>query len=211
MSVGQGLSRSPGLGKLAPPGMTEPAGLDLGTKRAGRGTPPDVAGFGMGRPRRIASLAKSFRQSHGRVADPSKRPPAAFISRPTNMAGALTVASFATNADLRESRCEPVVCRVVILPNAGRVALRAHEVPVLVELRPMQDIVVADFLLRIKVKPALTAFVFWSAVPGDGQCLQSTVRKFDEILLQRVNTKRVFDLKDIKLAIRAIGFGQELF
>src|SRR5258708_9209592 len=99
------------------------------------------------------------------------------------MARSLPVARLATDADLGEGRCEPVVCRVVILPNAGRMALGAHEVPVLVEFCPMQHIVVTDFLLRIEVKPTLTASVLCPAVPRDGQRLQSAVRKLNAVLL----------------------------
>ncbi len=77
------------------------------------------------------------------------------------------MARLATDADLREGRREAVVCRVVILPDAGGVALGAHEIPVLVQLRPMQYIVVADFLVWIEVEPVLTAFIFWPAVPCD--------------------------------------------
>src|SRR5450432_161892 len=149
--------------------MAKPAGLDLGAQRARGAAAPDIAGFGVGQPGRIAPLAKSLRQSHGRVIDLSERPPAVFAARPTDMAGALTMASLAANADFRKRRRELVVRRVIILPDAGGVALRAHEIPVLVEPGPMQHIVVADFLVRIEVKPVLTAFLFRPAIPRDRQ------------------------------------------
>src|ERR1700675_921312 len=126
--------------------MAKPAGLDLGTKRARGAAAPDIAGFGIGHPGRVEPLAKSFHQSHGRVVDLSERPPTVFIARPADMARSLPVTCLATDADFREGGREPVVCRVVVLADTGGVALGAHEVPVLIELRPMQHIVVADFL-----------------------------------------------------------------
>src|SRR5450432_2028161 len=104
--------------------MAKPAGLDLGAQRARGAAAPDIAGFGVGQPGRIAPLAKSLRQSHGRVVDLSERPPTAFPARPADMAGALTMASLATDANFRERRRELVVRRVIILPDTRGVALR---------------------------------------------------------------------------------------
>jgi hypothetical protein len=83
------------------------------------------------------------------------------------------------------------------------------KIPVLVQLRPVQDIVVFDLFVRIDVKPALAAFVFRPSVPGDRQGLNTAVRKFDEILLQRRDTESVSHLEHGKLAVRAVGFDQE--
>ena len=38
--------------------------------------------------------------------------------------------------------------------------LGAHEVPVLIKFRPMQNVVVPDIFTGIKMKPALPAFFF---------------------------------------------------
>ena len=73
----------------------------------------------------------------------------------------------------------------------------------------MQDIIVLDLLVRIDMKPALAAFVLWPRVPCDRQCLNTAVGKFDEILLQRIDTKRVFHLEHGKLAIWPVGLDQE--
>jgi len=59
------------------------------------------------------------------------------------------------------------------------------------------------------MKPALAAFLSGARIPGDRQCLQATVGKFDEILLQRINAKRVFDLIILQLAIRPIGIDKK--
>ena len=88
-------------------------------------------------------------------------------------------------------------------------ALRAHEIPVLVQFRPVQDIVVLDFLIGIDVKPALAAFVLRPAVPGKRQRLNTAVGEFDEVLLQRIDAKGVFHLEHGKLAVGAVGLDQE--
>ena len=72
----------------------------------------------------------------------------------------------ATHADFRKARGEAVVGGVIVLAHAGRMALRAHEVPVLVQPGPMQDIVVLDLLVRIEMEPALAALSLLSPVFG---------------------------------------------
>ena len=72
----------------------------------------------------------------------------------------------ATDADLGKSCGKSVVHRIIIFAHTGRVAFGAHEIPVLVQLGPMQDIVVLDFLVGIQMKPALAALVGRPAVPG---------------------------------------------
>ena len=83
------------------------------------------------------------------------------------MLGALTVAGLAPYADLGKGGCVPVICRVVVLPDAGRVALRTHEIPVLVQLGPVQHVVVAYVFVRIEMKPALAALILRPRVPGN--------------------------------------------
>jgi len=119
------------------------------------------------------------------------------------------VAGLATDTDLRKARGKAVVGRVVILAHARRMALRAHEIPVLIEPGPVQRVVVLDLLVGIKMKPALPALVFWPGVPGNGQRLQPLVWKFDQILLQRSNAEGVFDLEARELAIRPVGLNEE--
>ena len=68
----------------------------------------------------------------------------------------------------------------------------------------------ADLLVRIEMEPALTARFLRSAVPGDRQGLQPAIGELDQILLKRVQAKRVFDLENGKLAVRAVSFDQEL-
>src|SRR5208282_6346724 len=113
------------------------------------------------------------------------RAPAGIFARPGHMRGTLSVAGFAADADLGPFRGERVFRRVVILAHAGRVTFGAHEIPVLVELRPMQDVVMPHLLVGVEVEPALTALVLRAAVPGDRERLQTTVGKLNQVLLQR--------------------------
>src|SRR5262245_25026405 len=89
-------------------------------------------------------------------------------------------------------------------------ALRAHEVPVLVQLRPMEDVVVRDCLVWIEVEPALTASFLCTAVPGEGECLQAAIGKLNQILLQRIDAEGEFHLEIRKLAVGAVRLHEEL-
>ena len=88
-------------------------------------------------------------------------------------------------------------------------ALGAHEVPVLVELGPVQDVVVTDLLVGIEVEPALTACLLRSAIPRDRQGLQSAIGEFDQVLLKRIEPECVLDLESGELAVGAVGLDQK--
>ena len=160
--------------------------------------------------RRHRAFVEACHQSLGRVVNLAEGPPAFLIARPGDVTRSLAVACLAANADLRKSRGKSVVHRIVILAHAGRVALRAHEVPVLVQLCPMQNVIVPDLLVRIEMEPALAAFVLRPAVPGDRQRLQPAVGKLDQILLQRIDAERVLHLERGKLAVGPVGLDQKL-
>ena len=81
------------------------------------------------------------------------------------------MACFATDTDLGERRGILVGLGIIILANASRMAIRAHVIPVLIQLGPMQRVVVLDLLVRVEVKPALAPLLLWAAVPGDRQRL----------------------------------------
>ena len=140
----------------------------------------------------------------------AERPPALPVARPGDMARALAVAGLAADADLRPGGGEAILGCVVVLAHAGRMALGAHEIPVLIQLGPMQDIVVLDLFVRIEVKPALAALFLRPAVPCDRQRLNSAVGKFDQVLLQRIDAERVFHLERGELAVRPVGLDEEL-
>src|SRR5262249_19509128 len=113
---------------------------------------------------------------------------------------------FAADTDLRPGRCVAVVRRIVVLADAGRVALRAHEIPVLIELGPMQDVVMLDVLVRIEMEPALSAFFLRAAIPRDRERLHAPVWKLDQILLKWIDAEGEFHLEGGQLAIRPVGF-----
>ena len=77
---------------------------------------------------------------------------------------------------------------------------RAHGVPVLAALRPVQLVVVGDLFIGIEMKPALAALLFRARVPGQAERLHATIGHFDQVLLQRVDAERVFDCVFFQLA-----------
>ena len=74
----------------------------------------------------------------------------------------------------------------------------------------MQRIVMGHGGVWVQVKPALTALVPGPCIPDDRQHLDSAVGKFDQILLQRIDTKRVLDRVGLELAVRPICLDHEL-
>ena len=189
--------------------MAEPAGLDLLAHRSGRGAALRIAGRRIKRPCDIASFVEADDEALGGIVASSERPPALPFPRPIDMTRAAAVTGFAADADFCPGRGEAIPRRVVVLVHAGRMALGAHEVPVLVQLGPVQEIVVADLFVRIEVKPALTALVLRATIPGDRERLQPSVGKFDQVLLQRIQAECVFDLEHAELAVRPVGLDQE--
>ena len=74
----------------------------------------------------------------------------------------------------------------------------------------MQNVVVRDLLVRIKMEPALTTLFLGAAVPSKRQCLNAPVGKLNKILLQGIDPESVLDLEVGELAIRAICLHEEL-
>jgi hypothetical protein len=54
-------------------------------------------------------------------------------------------------------------------------AFGAHEIPVLIELGPMQNVIVLDLLSGVEMNPALPAFILRPGIPRDGQGLDASV------------------------------------
>src|SRR5262249_60695885 len=130
------------------------------------------------------------------------RPPALPPLRPGDMRRALSVTRLTADADLGPAGGEAVIRSVVILVHACRVAFGAHEVPILIELGPVQHIVVADFLMRIEVEPPLAAFALGARIPGKGQCLEAGVGELEEILLKGVKTGDVLSIDRRRITTR---------
>src|SRR5215471_10185 len=90
-----------------------------------------------------------------------------FLPRPSQVARAGAVARLAADIDLCPGSVESIGIRVVVLPDARRVAVSAHEVPVLRRTRPMQFVVVRHTLGRVEMEPALAAVLLRAGIPGD--------------------------------------------
>ena len=69
----------------------------------------------------------------------------------------------------------------------------------------MKDVVVADFLIRIQVIPALAALAGGAGIPSERQDLPATVRKVGEVLLQRLYAEGVANLEIFRITIRVSG------
>src|SRR5215471_18522391 len=177
MCVGQPLAGYPILGNDATACVAQAAGLDLLAQTC-RGDPAHcVAGPRIDRPRDIVTFVEGDRQALVGIIALPERPPALLFVCPGDMSRALSMACLASDADLSRRCGITGVLGVVILANAGRMAFRTHEIPILVQLGPVQDIVMLDLLVRIEMKPALATFLLWPAVPGDRQRLQTAVGK----------------------------------
>lgn len=95
--------------------------------------------------------------------------------------------------------------RVVILANICRVAIRAHEIPGLIDGGPVAGIPIGDFLARIKKEPAPAPALWWAAVPRNPKRLQASALHLDKVLLQRVDAECVLDFVVMKGPVGSIG------
>ncbi len=93
------------------------------------------------------------------------------------------MACLAEDINFRPRGMVAVTGGIVFFLKIRRMAFRAHEVPVLRALGPMQFIVVINVFVGIQVISELTARLCGSAVPDDGQGLQSAAWQRDQILL----------------------------
>src|SRR5215475_2079456 len=73
----------------------------------------------------------------------------------------------------------------------------------------MQNVVVSDVFILIEMEPALSALVFRPTVPGNRQCLQTPVGKFDQVLLKRIHAECVFHLIGCEVAVRSVGLDKK--
>src|SRR4029077_18693612 len=78
-------------------------------------------------------------------------------------------------------------------------------VPGLVATGPMQWIAEFELLARLEAETALPALIFWPAVPGSAERLITPARKRDQILLQRIDPKRVGDRIIVQCTVGAVG------
>ncbi|MNZ18354.1 hypothetical protein D3C78_353630 [compost metagenome] len=119
------------------------------------------------------------------------------------------MAGLAADIQLGPARGEGIALRIVALAQRGRVAVGAHEVPVLRRPGPVQLVAVIHLLIGIEVEPALPAGTGRAAVPGDGKGLQAAVGKFHQVLLQRLDAEGVADLELGELPVGTVGAHEE--
>ncbi len=157
-----------------------------------------VAGGRIDTPRDAAPLVERDAEAFGRVRS-------WFGLCPRDVCRARPMARLATDRHLRPRGREAVVRRVVAFAHIGRMAIGAHEVPVLRALRPVQLVAEVDLLVRVQVKPALAALGCLARIPGDRQGLNLPAGQFDQVLLQGLEAVGVLDLELRKLAVGAVG------
>jgi hypothetical protein len=100
---------------------------------------------------------------------------------------------------------------IIVLAQVGRVAVRTHIIPSLIDTGPMQWIRKRNFLTWIEKEPALSAALPRATVPCDAERLQASARHRDQILLQRRDAKGVLDFVIPKSAVSTIGTDHELW
>ena len=210
MRVRERAARHPLLGKFAAARVTQAAGLDLLAHQGGRDVAARVARVRIDRPDDTVAFVEPDEEAFARIITLAERPPALLRPGPADMPRPLSMTGLAAHADFREAGGKAVGCRIVILAHAGRMASRAHEIPVLVQPGPVQHVVVLDLLVRVEMKPALAALLLRPAVPGERQRLQPAVGKLDEILLQRLDAEGVLDFKRGEVAVGPVGLDEKL-
>src|SRR5680860_420706 len=206
MAVRQRLAGHEGFRDDPAAAMAAAAHLDFLAQSFGPRAARGPGRLGIARPGDAGALVEAREQALGVVVR-SKQQPALC---PSDMRGALAVTRLAADADLLPGGVEAIGLRIVILGDAGGVTLGAHEVPVLVQLGPMERIVMADMLIGVEMEPALAALRLRAAVPGNGERLHAPIRKLDEILLQGLDPERVFHLEFVERAVRPVGLDVEL-
>ena len=118
------------------------------------------------------------------------------------MPAAGTMTSLTGNVDFGPRCFEAELVGIEAAHQPGRMAIRAHAIPVLTHLRPVQHVSVIDGFIPINMKPALPTLLHRAAVPGNTERLDSAVGQFDQVLLQRVSAERVADRKLLQGSVR---------
>ena len=72
--------------------------------------------------------------------------------------------------------------------------IRALVVPVLINARPMHGIAGVVLIRLVQPEPALPALRLGPGIPRNIEGLQTTITNINQVLLEWVNTKGVFDL-----------------
>src|SRR5262245_14725870 len=163
----QPLTREPAFRKLTTTRMTQTARLRLFAQAKGQLAARRIATSLINRPVNVATLVEANRKPLHRIFSLTKWPPTRPPIGPADVLGARAMARLTADADLGEACGEAIGRRVVVLAHAGRMAFRTHVVPILVQLGPVQKVVVTDLFVGVEVEPALTTLFPGTAVPGN--------------------------------------------
>src|SRR5262249_1278317 len=119
------------------------------------------------------------------------------------------VASLASDVDLCKRGCICARWRIVILADVGGMAIRAHEVPVLIDTRPVERVAVGNPGARIEEEPSLATLRTRTAVPGNSEHLQAPAWHPDKVLLKRRDSEGVVDFEIVQGAVWSVGADHE--
>src|SRR5262245_51303579 len=167
--------------------------------RGPRHTPSRDSRAGVERPQHATPLAQGRGQARASGPLPESAPARRLGPAHVERAGA--VAGLASHVDLRPGGSVAVGCRVVVLADIRRMAVRAHVVPVLLTAGPVQLVAEVDALVRIEVKPALPARLARARIPDDRQRLEPAAGQLDQVLLEWSQPEGVLDLEVGQLAV----------
>ena len=120
------------------------------------------------------------------------------------------MAGLAPNINFRPGGVIGSGLNIEVFLQVGGVAVRAHVVPVEVFTGPVQDILVVDRFIGIKMIPALSSILLGPTVPAQLQHLNMAPGKLDHVLLQRINPQYVVHLEICILPIRSLGIDEKL-
>jgi hypothetical protein len=94
---------------------------------------------------------------------------------------------------------------IVLFPDIGGMAFRAHIIPVLSYMRPVQHILRGNAFLVVNMEPALSALLCRTCIPAEGQHLVSPSRELNKVLLQRPDAKNIRDPEIAVLTVYSLG------
>lgn len=111
------------------------------------------------------------------------------------------MAGFATDTGFGPTGCVTRVFRIEVFTHVGRVTLDTTAVCIRQMPGPVKRVLGIDILVGLQVIPAPSALFFTAAIPGEVQRLQMTLADIDQVLLQRIVSEGVVDLKDARLSV----------
>jgi hypothetical protein len=129
---------------------------------------------------------------------------------PRHMGRSRAVALLAGDVDFLPASLVAIFFGEVILLQVRRVAIGAHVVPVLIRPGPVKNVTVGNRVVWVEVEPTLAAFALGPIVPAHAQGLKAPARKFDQVLLERIEAEHIRDLVIVEFAVGPIRTHEKL-